>query len=151
MPSADRLPMNPSEDRREAVDVAVGVLIGPDEAFLLSTRPVGKVYEGHWEFPGGKLELGESVEAALKRELREELGIDIAQCERWRVELMSYPHAKVRLNFCKVRAWHGTPCAQEGQQLSWQQLPVQVAPLLRGTIPVLEWLAQERGVTRIAS
>ena len=62
------------EGVRETTDVAVGVLIRPDGAFLLTTRPVGKAYAGSWEFPGGKLEAGETVEQALKRELLEETG-----------------------------------------------------------------------------
>lgn len=131
-------------DDRQAVDVAVGVLIREDGAFLLCSRPAGKVYEGHWEFPGGKLEPGETVEEALGRELHEELGIRVTRSERWRVEMMSYPHAKVRLHFCKVQAWHGEPLPREHQHLAWQQLPVAVKPLLRGTLPVLDWLACER-------
>ena len=62
---------------RPVVDVAVGVLIRAEGDFLLTSRPVGKVYAGYWEFPGGKLELGESVAQALQRELHEELGIMI--------------------------------------------------------------------------
>ena len=71
---------------RKVVDVAVGVLIGADGRFLLTSRPEGKVYAGYWEFPGGKLEVGESVEAALARELNEELGITVnpAHMQRWR-------------------------------------------------------------------
>jgi 8-oxo-dGTP diphosphatase len=129
---------------RKVVDVAVGVLVQPDGAFLLTSRPDGKVYAGYWEFPGGKLELGESVEQALQRELQEELGIDIASAEPWKVEMVDYPHALVRLHFCKVFKWTGELQMREAQSFSWQQLPVQVEPVLPGTIPVLEWLAQER-------
>ena len=93
--------------QREPVDVAVGVLIDADERFLLTSRPAGKVYAGYWEFPGGKLEPGESVEAALRRELHEELGIAVDAVEPWKIELVDYPHARVRLHFCKVRAWSG--------------------------------------------
>jgi 8-oxo-dGTP diphosphatase len=132
-------------DVRTPVEVAVGVLVRPDGAFLLTSRPPGKVYAGYWEFPGGKVEPGESIEAALARELHEELGLEVGVCERWRVELMSYEHARVRLNFCKVFSWRGEPVPHEGQQLAWQQLPVGVAPLLPGTLPVLAWFAQERG------
>ncbi len=133
-----------SEPRRP-VDVAVGVLIDANGRFLLTTRPAGKVYAGYWEFPGGKLEAGESVEAALRRELHEELGIDITAPERWRTHLVDYPHACVRLHFCKVHAWRGDFEMREHQTMSWQALPVEVHPVLPGTIPVLEWLAAERG------
>jgi 8-oxo-dGTP diphosphatase len=130
---------------RAPVDVAVGVLLDADGRFLLTSRPVGKVYAGYWEFPGGKLEPGEGVEAALRRELHEELGITIGPAEPWRVEVVDYPHARVRLHFCKVRTWQGAFEMREGQRMAWQSLPVEVAPVLPGTVPVLRWFAAERG------
>jgi len=135
---------------REPVDVAVGVLIerdaqGREGRFLLTSRPEGKPYAGYWEFPGGKLEPGESVQVALTRELHEELGIHVAAALPWKVEMMDYPHARVRLHFCKVFDWAGEFEMREGQQMAWQGLPVQVAPVLPGTLPVLQWFAQERG------
>ena len=138
-----------SESRRP-VDVAVGVLIDREGRFLLTSRPEGKVYAGYWEFPGGKLEAGESVETALRRELQEELGITIGAAEPWNVTLMDYAHARVRLHFCKVREWAGAFEMKEGQAMAWQRLPVDVTPVLPGTLPVLRWLAEERrfgGVT----
>ncbi len=130
---------------RSVVDVAVGVLLRPDGGFLLTSRPLGKVYAGYWEFPGGKLEPGETVVQALARELLEELGISIGAARLWRVEMVDYPHALVRLSFCKVRAWTGELQMREAQLFSWQHLPVQVGPLLPGTLPVLQWLAEEGG------
>jgi 8-oxo-dGTP diphosphatase len=130
---------------RQAVDVAVGVLIDADGRFLLTSRPEGKVYAGYWEFPGGKLEAGESVEGALRRELHEELGIDIDTVVPWNVTLMDYAHARVRLHFCKVRRWRGDFEMREGQTMAWQTLPVEVAPVLPGTLPVLDWFAAEQG------
>jgi 8-oxo-dGTP diphosphatase len=132
-------------DERTPVNVAVGVLIDPEGQFLLTSRPAGKVYAGYWEFPGGKVEAGESVEAALRRELHEELGITIGPALPWKTELMDYPHARVRLHFCKVFAWSGEFEMREAQQMAWQTLPVQVAPVLPGTVPVLRWFAEERG------
>ncbi len=126
------------------VEVAVGVLIAPDGSFLMTSRPPGKVYAGYWEFPGGKLEAGETVAQALRRELHEELGITIGEPQAWKTELVDYPHALVRLNFCKVFAWTGALQMREGQQFAWQQLPVAVTPVLAGTRPVLDWFAQER-------
>lgn len=139
-PPTDRVP----------VDVAVGVLVerdaqGREGRFLLTSRPAGKVYAGYWEFPGGKLEAGETVEQALQRELHEELGITIGAAHAWKVELMDYPHARVRLHFCKVYDWIGPFEMREQQQMSWQMLPVQVQPVLPGTIPVLQWFAAARG------
>lgn len=130
-------------DRKE-VQVAVGVLIRQDGAFLLTSRPEGKVYAGYWEFPGGKLEAGETVEQALRRELIEEIGVTIGAVHPWRVERVDYPHALVRLNFCKVFEWEGQLHMHEQQSFAWQQLPVEVKPVLPGTVPVLNWLAQER-------
>ena len=129
---------------RKAVDVAVGVLIRPDGQFLLTSRPEGKVYAGYWEFPGGKLESGESVEQALRRELHEEIGLHIGAAQLWKIKEFDYPHARVRLHFCKVFDWTGELHMKEAQQMAWQQLPVEVAPVLPGTVPVLEWLAEER-------
>jgi 8-oxo-dGTP diphosphatase len=133
---------------RAMVDVAVGVLLRPDGDFLLTSRPPGKVYAGYWEFPGGKLEAGETVAQALARELHEELGIVIGPATAWKVETVDYPHALVRLNFCKVFEWQGELEMREGQMFAWQRLPVQVTPVLPGTLPVLEWFAAERGFTQ---
>jgi 8-oxo-dGTP diphosphatase len=129
------------------------VLIDAQGSFLLTSRPEGKVYAGYWEFPGGKLETGESVAQALRRELHEELGIEIGDVQPWKIELIDYPHARVRLHFCKVFDWRGEFQMREQQSMAWQQLPVEVAPVLPGTLPVLEWFAQERafsGATTLA-
>ena len=123
----------------------MGVLIDDQGRFLLTSRPAGKVYAGYWEFPGGKLEAGESVEEALRRELHEELGIGIGPAQPWRTELVDYAHALVRLHFCKVFEWAGAFEMRERQSMAWQTLPVQVAPVLPGTLPVLAWFAEERG------
>ncbi len=137
------LPREGGPDRL-VTEVAVGVLILSNGDFLLTSRPPGKVYEGYWEFPGGKLEAGESVQQALARELQEELGIEIGAASLWKVEMVDYPHALVRLNFCKVYDWRGDLQMREGQQFAWQRLPVQVSPVLPGTIPVLSWFAAEQ-------
>ena len=129
---------------RLPVEVAVGVLIKADGSFLLTSRPLGKAYCGYWEFPGGKIESGETVHDALRRELNEELGIIIESAQAWKEAVVDYPHALVRLSFCKVFRWSGDLQMREGQAFSWQTLPVQLAPILPGTLPVLQWLAQER-------
>jgi 8-oxo-dGTP diphosphatase len=129
---------------RSEVHVAVGVLMAGDGRFLLTSRPQGKAYAGFWEFPGGKLEDGESVEQALRRELQEEIGVTIGEAFPWREQVVDYPHALVRLHFCKVFAWTGDLDMREGQSFAWERLPVACAPILPGTVPVLEWLASER-------
>ena len=132
-------------DDAAIVDVAVGVLIDSAGRFLLTSRPPGKVYAGWWESPGGKLERGESVVVALARELHEELGIEVVDARPWQVTRMDYAHARVRLHFCKVLAWRGEFEMREGQSMAWQTLPVTVAPVLPGTLPVLDWFAAEQG------
>ncbi len=130
---------------RKHTEVAVGILLRADGALLLSTRPAGKPYAGYWEFPGGKIEAGESVEQALRRELIEELGVTIGPAEVWKVTEHDYPHALVRLHWCKVHDWRGEFEMREGQTMAWQQWPLQVRPVLPGAYPVLQWLAEERG------
>jgi 8-oxo-dGTP diphosphatase len=147
---ADAHISRPQGPEREVTEVAVGILLQTNGEFLLTTRPKGKVYEGYWEFPGGKLEPGESVADALRRELLEELGIVVDTVLPWKTEMVDYPHALVRLNFCKITSWQGELQMREAQTSAWQELPLQVSPVLPGTIPVLKWLAQERhfhGVT----
>jgi 8-oxo-dGTP diphosphatase len=134
------------DDARAVVQVAVGVILRPDGAFLLASRPTGKAYAGYWEFPGGKYEPLETGPQALARELHEELGIeiDLHATKAWRVQRVDYPHALVELNFYQIHAWSGEIQSVEGQSIEWSQLPVQVAPVLPGALPVLDWLAAER-------
>ena len=148
-PPGEVLLADPDEPRpddrsgRPVVEVAVGVLFRPDGHFLLTSRPAGKVYAGYWEFPGGKLEAGETVAQALRRELHEELGVRIGACHPWREQMVDYPHALVRLHFCKVFDWQGELHMREGQSHVWQRLPVEVKPVLPGTLPVLAWMAED--------
>jgi 8-oxo-dGTP diphosphatase len=133
---------NPDPVNRPTTEVAVGILIKDDGSYLLGQRPEGKPYAGYWEFPGGKLEAGESVFQALFRELKEELGIEIASSEPWQVIEHDYPHAYVRLHLHKVKQWSGAPQGLEGQSLAWQgdinSHEPRVEPLLPATIPILE-------------
>jgi 8-oxo-dGTP diphosphatase len=123
------------------VEVVAAVIERPDGRFLLAQRPAGKVYAGYWEFPGGKVEPGEALAAAVARELHEELGIEVEIADPWIVRIYAYPHAKVRLNFFRVRAWHGEPHGKEQQRLAWQHAcAVDVAPLLPANGPVLRAL-----------
>ena len=130
--------------QRPVTEVAVGILIRSNGDFLMTTRPAGKAYAGYWEFPGGKLEANETVVEALRRELIEEIGVVIEDVRIWRSSVVDYPHALVRLTFCKVSTWTGQLHMRESQQFAWQSLPVQVAPVLAGTIPVLQWLEGEK-------
>jgi 8-oxo-dGTP diphosphatase len=124
-------------------EVAAGILIQADGSLLFTSRPPGKPYSGYWEFPGGKLEVGESIEQALARELHEELGIHISAAHPWRTTEHHYEHASVRLHWCKVLHWQGQLQMREGQSASWQHLPAQLEPILPGAWPVLDWLQAE--------
>ncbi len=124
------------------LEVAAAVIVRPDGAFLLARRPAGKVYAGYWEFPGGKIEPGESAERALARELREELGIEARRAYAWITRVYAYAHATVRLNFFRVLEWSGEPHPHEDQQLAWQRLDAPlVEPMLPANAPVLASLA----------
>lgn len=142
---ADALIARSDNAERTPIDVAVGVLIlGHDGRFLMTSRPQGKAYAGYWEFPGGKVELNETVEQALRRELHEELGIEALSIEAWKRQCVDYPHALVNLHFMKVTEWAGALEMKEAQSFSWEDLPVEVSPVLPGALPVLQWLADER-------
>ena len=128
--------------KRPVTEVAVGIIVKEDGSYLLGQRPEGKPYAGYWEFPGGKLEAGESVFQALFRELKEELGIEIVASEPWKIIEHDYPHAYVRLHLHYVREWQGEPKGLEEQALSWQsnihENAPTVDPLLPATLPILE-------------
>jgi 8-oxo-dGTP diphosphatase len=128
---------------RPVTQVAVGVVLDAQGRFLLTSRPAGKAYAGYWEFPGGKVEAGETVAQALARELQEEIGLQVHGVQPWRSQRVDYPHALVDLHFCKVHDWSGTLTMLEGQDYVWAQLPVMVQPILPGTVPVLQWLQDE--------
>jgi len=121
------------------IDVAVGILMKPNGDVLLGQRPEGKPYAGYWEFPGGKVDPGETILEALKREFVEELGIQVLSAAEWCGVEHVYEHAHVRLHFFISREWTGEPQSLEGQAFAWQG-EVSVEPLLPATIPLLQWL-----------
>jgi 8-oxo-dGTP diphosphatase len=130
---------------RPVVEVAVGVLMNDVGAVLLGQRPVGKPYAGYWEFPGGKIESGESLFAALSRELLEEIDVLIDDAEEFMVLEHDYPHAYVRLHICLVKSWQGQPRGLENQALGWLNIKdvdqIDIAgfdPVLPATLPILE-------------
>jgi len=123
------------------VRVAAAVVLRANGDVLLAQRPGGKAYEGYWEFPGGKLEPGETPRAALERELAEELGITVRRAAPWLVQRYAYPHAHVELNFFRVFDWRGDPFGHDGQAFAWQTPGrFTVAPLLPANTAVLRAL-----------
>lgn len=123
------------------IEVAAAVLLREDGSFLLTMRPADKIWAGYWEFPGGKVEPGETALQALQRELNEELGITVQIAYPWVTRVFTYPHALVRLNFFRVPAWNGELHPHEGQELSWQRAQqVTVTPVLPANTPILRTL-----------
>jgi 8-oxo-dGTP diphosphatase len=124
-----------------AVDVAAGVLVRSDGQVLLAQRPVAKVYAGYWEFPGGKVEQGETPRIALDRELNEELGIRVTSAYPWLTQTFEYPHATVRIYFFRVTSWEGAAVPREHQALEWQRPEhITLAPMLPANTPLLRAL-----------
>jgi 8-oxo-dGTP diphosphatase len=139
-------------------EVAVGVLLRNTESsiptaistpreqftfssFLLAQRPDGKPYAGYWEFPGGKVEEGETLLHALERELYEELGIKITTAYPWLTHVHVYTHATVRLSFFRITAWQGALHGKENQQLNWQNpASLTVSPILPANTFILRAL-----------
>ncbi|MBP9804610.1 MAG: Nudix family hydrolase [Candidatus Accumulibacter sp.] len=127
-------------------EVVAAVMLRGDPAapeFLLAQRPPGKVYAGYWEFPGGKVEPGETLYAALLRELHEELGVTIDGAWPWVCCEFTYPHARVRLRFFRVRSWQGELAPIEHSALTWLQAgaAASVSPILPANGPILRALA----------
>lgn len=140
----------------QVIHVAVAILQRKNEdgchQFLLASRPQGKGWAGWWEFPGGKIEQGESPEYALTRELAEELGIKPTVTQQWLTRQYDYPALSqnghdtpaktVLLHFYFVSAWQGEISPREGQQLSWQSADnMTVAPILPANAPMMKALA----------
>ena len=90
-----------------------------DGKLLVAERPEGKPYSGYWEFPGGKVEDNEAVEVAIKRELHEELGIEVKHAERWLEHLHAYPDKTVYLELWRITEFSGEPHGRENQVLRW--------------------------------
>src|SRR5439155_25145200 len=121
-----------AEPAHPVVLVAAVALIDPDGRVLLAQRPEGKHVAGLWEFPGGKVQPGETPEAALIRELEEELGIDVvASClAPFTFASHSYPEFHLLMPLYVCRKWSGIAIAREGQRLAW------VRPARLGDYPI---------------
>jgi 8-oxo-dGTP diphosphatase len=126
------------ESPAPVLQVVAGILERDDGRVLITQRPPGKVYAGYWEFPGGKVEAGESAYEAIVRELREELAIEVEVAYPWLRRRFVYPHATVELRFLRIPKWRGEVHGCEGQAFSWEspQAPV-VEPMLPANGPIL--------------
>ncbi|MGH8216173.1 MAG: 8-oxo-dGTP diphosphatase MutT, partial [Rhodanobacteraceae bacterium] len=120
------------------IEVAAGILTGARGRALLMQRLPGKHLAGLWEFPGGKLEPGETIEQALARELREELGIEMRACTPLISIPWRYPEKSVRLHALRVTAWAGEPRAREGHPLRWADIrDMDVAAMPAADAPIV--------------
>lgn len=104
---------------RETVHVAVGVIVNDQDEVLVSRRHAQSHQGGLWEFPGGKVESGESVETALQREFLEELGIEVSAAFPFKKIFHDYGDKSVCLDIWRVADFHGQPRGLEGQPVEW--------------------------------
>ena len=104
------------------VHVVVGVLLNDNQQVLIALRPVQSHQGGLWEFPGGKVEEGESVEYALNREFEEELGISVLACTELTQIRHEYGDKSVLLDVWRIEKYSGTPKGREGQVIEWRAL-----------------------------
>jgi 8-oxo-dGTP diphosphatase len=128
-------------DLTRPLSVVAGILRDAQGRVLLAGRLHDHPFAGLWEFPGGKIDGAETAEAALRRELREELGIEVVASEPFLSIVHDYPDRSVALAFFLVTAWHGSPQPLLGQPLRWLA-PQAIAPeeLLPANAAVLEAL-----------
>ena len=101
------------------IEASVGIIFNESFQLLMAERPQSKTWSGWWEFPGGKIEKGETPLEALKRELKEEIGISVIDAEKWIVRKYAYEDYEVILHFYKVTQWSGNIEAKEEQKISW--------------------------------
>ncbi|MFN0115413.1 MAG: 8-oxo-dGTP diphosphatase MutT [Paracoccaceae bacterium] len=127
--------------------VAAVALIDADGRVLLAQRPEGRAMAGLWEFPGGKIESGETPEAALIRELAEELGIGTWKSCLAPLSFAShgYPDFHLLMPLFACRRWEGTPAAREGQKLAWvRPRDLRLYPMPPADLPLIpvlrDWL-----------
>ena len=109
-------------NNNSTVHVAVGVLLNAKREVLIALRPMDSHQGGLWEFPGGKVEEGESVERALNREFEEELGISVQACSPLTQIRHDYSDKLVLLDVWRIEKYSGIPSGKEGQAIEWRAL-----------------------------
>jgi 8-oxo-dGTP diphosphatase len=133
--------MTQGSDAKPLVLVAAVALIRRDGRLLLAQRPKGKAMAGLWEFPGGKVEAGESPQGALARELMEELGIAVSEADMEAFSFASHAYEKFHLLMPVfiARRWEGEVEAREGQQLAWvSAAEIRSYPAPEADLPLFE-------------
>ena len=125
------------------LDVAAGILCDSIGRVLIAERVGGGPFQGLWEFPGGKIDCGESPREALARELTEELGIDVSGCTSFMRLRHEYADRLVNIEFFLVNAWSSEPIGREGQALRWVPRDrLNAEELLPANVPVIAALQQ---------
>jgi len=123
------------------IRVVAGILQDAHDRILIADRTRSRSLKDHWEFPGGKVNAGESSEAALRRELAEELGIEVATATQFHYSEHDYSHMSVAIQFFLVADWKGTPDGREGQLIRWvDRISLDPDLLLPADAPVVEAL-----------
>lgn len=126
------------KDEAKLIEVAAGCLINPAGEVLIAQRPTGKIAAGQWEFPGGKIEAGESAREALLRELREEIGIEVRDARPLICVTHDYSDRRVRLDSWKITCWDGEPIGRESQALAWvTPQTIHDYPILAADAPII--------------
>ncbi|HTM64003.1 MAG TPA: (deoxy)nucleoside triphosphate pyrophosphohydrolase [Gammaproteobacteria bacterium] len=125
--------------RKDKITVhAVAGLLVRDGKMLVAERPEGKPYSGFWEFPGGKVENNEAGDEAIRRELHEELGIEVIKAEHWFEHLYAYPDKTVFLELWLVTDFAGEPVSRENQVLRWASFDeILHLKLLEGNLAIM--------------
>lgn len=125
------------------IDVAAGILIDKNNRVLITQRIEGKLLKGFWEFPGGKLNIGENPEIALKRELKEELGISVISYEPFMQLEHCYYNQAVNIDFFLVHKWLGSVVGLDGQNIQWVKISrLPKNKLLEADIPIIKALQE---------
>ena len=125
------------------IDVAAGILIDKNNRVLITQRIEGKLLKGFWEFPGGKLNIGENPEIALKRELEEELGISVISYEPFMQLEHCYYNQAVNIDFFLVHKWLGSIIGLDGQNIQWVKISrLPKKKLLEADIPIIKALQE---------
>jgi 8-oxo-dGTP diphosphatase len=125
----------------QEVQVVAGLVFDAHGRVLIAQRPAGKALAGRWEFPGGKVESDEAPLAALVRELREEVAIDVGAAERVMYYAAVYPGRTIWLDVWIVREWSGEPRGLDGQAIEWVG-PARLSEhdILEADAPIVAWV-----------
>src|SRR5699024_10101774 len=115
----DKIPYKSKQKRRPHEQIGVGIIVNGEDEVLVALRPEDGMLGGMWEFPGGKQEADETIEEAVKRELREELGVEVTITKPFMKLDHTYSHLKITMHAYLCRLESGTPKAKESQKIRW--------------------------------